>query len=151
VEFEVMKAKQNGFTLIELMITVAIIGILTSVGYPSYQNHIKKAKRSEAQAALVSMATAMEQWRVENNNDYTGVTVGTNATAIFTDRVPTDGSGTQSYTLSIPAVTLAATSYVLKAVPFGTQVDDDCGDLTLDSTGVKGATKSGIAVVNCWE
>ncbi len=106
-----MKAKQMGFTLIELMITVAIIGILSSVGYPSYMSHIQKAKRSEAQAALVSMATAMEQWRVENNNDYTGVTVGTGDTSIFTDRVPTDGSGTQSYTLSI--LTLTTGNYTL--------------------------------------
>lgn len=140
-----MRARHNGFTLIELMITVAIVGILTSVGYPSYQSYIQKAKRSEAQAALVSMATAMEQWRVENNNDYSGVTVGTGATAIFTDRVPTDGSGTQSYTLSIP--TLAAGNYTLKATPYGTQVGDECGDLTLDSTGVK-ASSTGT---NCWE
>ncbi len=137
-----MKAKQMGFTLIELMITVAIIGILSSVGYPSYMSHIQKAKRSEAQAALVSMATAMEQWRVENNNDYTGVTVGTGDTSIFTDRVPTDGSGTQSYTLSIP--TLATGNYTLQATPVST---DDCGTLTLDSTGVK-ASSTGT---NCWE
>ncbi|MFI3123805.1 MAG: type IV pilin protein [Methylococcales bacterium] len=137
-----MKAKQMGFTLIELMITVAIIGILSSVGYPSYMSHIQKAKRSEAQAALVSMATAMEQWRVENNNDYTGVTVGTGYTSIFTDRVPTDGSGTQSYTLSI--LTLTTGNYTLKATPVST---DDCGTLTLDSTGVK-ASSTGT---NCWE
>ncbi len=137
-----MKAKQTGFTLIELMITVAIIGILSSVGYPSYMKYIQKAKRSEAQAALVSMATAMEQWRVENNNDYTGVTVGTGATAIFTDRVPTDGSGTQSYTLSIPI--LSASAYTLQATPIST---DDCGNLTLDSTGVKVSSTG----TNCWE
>ncbi|MGB4498344.1 MAG: type IV pilin protein [Methylococcaceae bacterium] len=138
-----MKTKQSGFTLIELMITVAIVGILTSVGYPSYQNHIKKAKRSEAQAALVSMATAMEQWRVENNNDYTGVTAAT----IFAAQVPTDGSGTKTYDLEIPTATLTATSYVLKATPSGTQVGDECGDLTLDSTGVKGAALTS----GCWE
>jgi type IV pilus assembly protein PilE len=137
-----MKAKQMGFTLIELMITVAIIGILSSVGYPSYMSHIQKAKRSEAQAALVSMATAMEQWRVENNNDYTGVTVGTGDTSIFTDRVPTDGSGTQSYTLSI--ATLATGNYTLQATPIST---DDCGTLTLDSTGVKTSSTG----TNCWE
>ncbi|MEI6744869.1 MAG: type IV pilin protein [Methylococcaceae bacterium] len=137
-----MKAKQMGFTLIELMITVAIIGILSSVGYPSYMSHIQKAKRSEAQAALVSMATAMEQWRVENNNDYTGVTVGTGDTSIFTDRVPTDGSGTQSYTLSI--ATLATGNYTLQATPVST---DDCGTLTLDSTGVKTSSTG----TNCWE
>ena len=133
-----MKAKQMGFSLLELMIAVAIVGILTAVSYPSYQSHIQKSKRSEAEAALVSMATAMEQWRVENNNNYTGVT----ATTIFTDRVPTDGSGTQSYTLSIP--TLTTGTYMLQATPVTT---DDCGNLTLYSTGTK-ASSSGT---NCWE
>jgi Tfp pilus assembly protein PilE len=91
------------------------------------------------------MATAMEQWRVENNNDYSGVTVGTGTTAIFSDRVPTDGSGTQSYTLSIP--TLAASNYTLKAVPYGTQASDECGYLTLNSTGIKASEKG----TGCWE
>ncbi len=140
-----MKVKQMGFTLVELMIAVAIVGIFASISYPSYQSHIMKAKRSEAQAALVSMATAMEQWRVENNNDYTGVTVGTGDTSIFTDRVPTDGSGTQSYVLSIPTLTID--SYTLQATPYGTQVSDNCGNLTLTSTGVKGATLT----TGCWE
>jgi type IV pilus assembly protein PilE len=139
-----MKAKQMGFTLIELMITVAIVGILTSVGYPSYQHHIQKAKRVEAQGALVSMATAMEQWRVENNNDYTGVTAAT----VFAAQVPTDGTGTKTYDLDIPAATLLATSYVLKATPVNS---DTCGILTLSSTGEKGANGTSPDTAGCWE
>jgi type IV pilus assembly protein PilE len=148
-----MKAKQNGFTLIELMITVAIIGILTSVGYPSYQSHIKKAKRSEAQAALVSMATAMEQWRVENNNSYCGVSSAIPAPTcptlaasdIFAVQVPTDG-GTKTYDLDFDTAPTQS-YYKLKATPSGTQVGDDCGDLTLDSTGVKASSIG----ADCWE
>ena len=144
-----MKTKQTGFTLIELMIVVAIVGILTSVGYPSYQHYIQKAKRSEAEAALVSMATAMEQWRVENNYNYTVVNVGAGSTAIFSDQVPTDGSGTKTYTLSIS--TLAAGNYTLTATPVAPQDSDSCGVLTLDSTGVKGANGIAPDTAGCWE
>ncbi len=142
-----MKTKQTGFTLIELMITVAIIGILSSVGYPSYIQHIQKAKRSEAEAALVSMATAMEQWRVENNNDYTGVTAST----VFATQVPIDGSGTKTYTLDITSTTLTSTSYTLTATPVAPQDSDSCGILTLDSTGVKGANGIAPDTAGCWE
>ncbi len=148
-----MKAKQSGFTLIELMIAVAVVGILTAVAYPSYQNHIKKAKRSEAQAALVSMATAMEQWRVENNNSYCGVSTATPpptcptlaASDIFSTQVPTDG-GTKTYDLDFDTDPTQS-YYKLKATPSGTQVGDDCGYLTLDSTGVKASEKG----TGCWE
>jgi len=136
-----MNKQQNGFTLIELMIAVAIVGILTSVGYPSYQKHIQKAKRSEAQAALVSFATAMEQWRVENNGKYSGVT---EASAIFATQVPIDGSGTKTYDLAFDG-TPTDNTYTLKATPV--QTDEECGTLTLDSTGVKGSSSG----TNCRE
>jgi type IV pilus assembly protein PilE len=139
--------KQTGFTLIELMITVAIIGILTSVGYPSYQSHIQKAKRVEAQGALVSFATAMEQWRVENNNDYKIGTDGTDISQIFSNQVPTDG-GTKTYTLSLVS---DAASYTLTATPYGTQANDICGTLTLKNTGEKGANGTSPDTANCWE
>lgn len=141
-----MKIKQKGFTLIELMIAVAIVGILTSVGYPSYQNHIRKAKRVEAQGALVAFATAMEQWRVENNSDYTIPT----GTSVFADQVPTDGSGTKTYSL---AVTVASDgmSYTLTATPFGTQASDECGALTLKNTGEKGANGISPDTAGCWD
>lgn len=137
-----MKTRQKGFTLIELMIAVAIVGILTSVGYPSYQNYIRKAKRVEAQGALVSFATAMEQWRVENNGKYSGAV----ATDIFAAQVPTDESGTKTYDLDFYE-TPTDMAYKLKAVPVAPQDSDECGTLTLDSTGVKGAALT----AGCWD
>ena len=132
-----MTQKQNGFTLIELMIVVAIIGILTSVAYPSYVKYIQKSKRSEAQVALLSMATAMEQWRVENNNDYTGVATSDIAT-----------SSAKNYTFSLSS---DKTTYTLTAIPVSPQDDDDCGVLSLDSKGTKGAKKATADVADCWE
>ncbi|MEN9596275.1 MAG: hypothetical protein RL236_709 [Pseudomonadota bacterium] len=142
-----MKVKQMGFTLVELMIAVAIVGIFASISYPSYQSHIMKAKRSEAQAALVSMATAMEQWRVENNNSYCGSGTDTDCptlsvSEIFAVQVPING-GTKTYDLSFDAAPMK-TFYKLKAIPF---FYDSCGNLTLDSTGIK-ASSTGT---NCWE
>jgi type IV pilus assembly protein PilE len=117
-------------------------------------SHIQKAKRSEAQAALVSMATAMEQWRVENDNNY-----GDGTDDVFVTQVPTDGSGTTTYTLSFTtAASSTATpikydSYVLTATPIsGSSQDDDvCHVLTLKSTGEKGANGVSPDTANCWE
>jgi type IV pilus assembly protein PilE len=141
--------KQQGFTLIELMIAVAIAGTLASIAYPSYAKYIQKAKRAQAQAALMSMASAMEQWRVENNNNYLGAKdATTEKILIFANSVPTDG-GTKTYTLSIPA--LNQTSYTLMATPEGAQLNDECGSLTLNSAGKKAAVKDNVAVMDCWE
>lgn len=141
-----MKTKQKGFTLVELMIAVAIVGILTSVGYPSYQSHVRKAKRVEAQGALVSFATAMEQWRVENNS-YKAGSDGTDMSQIFASQVPTDG-GTKTYTLSLVS---DATSYTLTATPDGAQASDVCGTLTLKNTGEKGANGTSPDTAGCWD
>lgn len=141
--------KQQGFTLIELMIAVAIAGTLASIAYPSYAKYIQKAKRAQAQAALMSMASAMEQWRVENNNNYLGAKdATTEKILIFANSVPTDG-GTKTYTLSIPA--LNQTSYTLMATPEGAQLNDECGSLTLNSAGKKAAVKDNVAIMDCWE
>jgi type IV pilus assembly protein PilE len=54
-------ASNKGFTLIEVMIVVAIVGILAAVAYPSYQDHVRKSRRAEAQSALMGLAAAMER------------------------------------------------------------------------------------------
>lgn len=144
-----MKKQRQGFTLIELMIAMAIAGTLASIAYPSYVKYIQKAKRAQAEAALMSMASAMEQWRVENNNNYLGAKDATTGKIlIFANTVPTDG-GIKTYTLSIPALT--QTSYTLMATPEGTQLNDECGSLTLDSTGEKAALKDNVVIMDCWE
>ena len=129
-----MNKNNKGFTLIELMIVVAIIGILTSIAYPSYQEHIKKGARSEAQGALVSLANAMARWHIQSNT-YAGATVGTNnkSPAIFATSVPTDGSGTTTYHLTIEVAT--ADTFTLRATPIGSQAGD--GNIELNETGAR--------------
>ena len=121
----------NGFTLIELMIVVAIIGLLGAIGYPSYQNYIQKGNRADGIDSLLTLAGRMEQYYL-NNDTYAGATVGSATSS--------DGL----YTLAITAADGFA--YTLTATPVGG--DSECGNLTLNSLGVKG-TSAGTPA-DCW-
>lgn len=123
------RTKLNGFTLIELMIVVVVVGILAAVAYPSYREHIKKSRRADAQSALMAFAQAMERHRTKNFT-YVGAADGsTGAPNIFPAQIPVDGNQ-KTYTLS--ATDLGVSTYTLTAKPIpGTSQDGD-GDLTLD-------------------
>ncbi|MGZ8945650.1 MAG: type IV pilin protein [Methylococcaceae bacterium] len=138
-----MRTKIRGFTLIELMITVAIIGILASIAIPSYSAYITKGKRAEAQGALVTFANAMEQWRLQNSSYCGAAGTGcvTGSPTIFSTVVPINvpaNSSAKTYDLTVSAVT--ATTYTLTATATGTQAAD--GNLSLTSAGTKTCTKN---------
>jgi type IV pilus assembly protein PilE len=128
-----MRTKLRGFTLIELMIAVAIVGILASIAIPSYNQYIIKGKRGEAEAALVTFANAMEQWRLQTGS-YCGAAVPgcfNGSPTIFSTVVPVSG-GITTYNLTISAVT--ATTYTLRATPTGSQASDGYLELANDGT-----------------
>ncbi|WP_373088162.1 type IV pilin protein [Zhongshania sp.] len=138
-----------GFTLVELMITVAIIGILASIAYPSYQEQIAKSRRNEATNALFSSAQALERYYSANGR-YTTASGGTTLPAVFVARVP--DSGTAFYTIAATAA--ANNTFTLKATRSGPMVGDACGNFTLNETGqlalLDKPSGSSKTVADCW-
>jgi type IV pilus assembly protein PilE len=145
------RSRQLGVNLIELMIVVAIIGIIAAFAYPSYLEQMRATKRSDCSGALLGLANAMER-RYSVNGSYlaAGAAGGnTGAPTIFPSSCPLDG-GAANYNLTIQAAT--ASTYSLRAVPTGGQATDKCGTLTLSNTGVKGVAgaSSGVTWGACW-
>lgn len=141
----------RGFTLIELMITVAIVGILAAIAYPSYQNYILRSHRSEGMALLSEAAARMERYYAQNSTYATASLKGLGLTS--DDKATGLDSPNKYYSLRL--ANLAATTYSLSVVPQNAQTKDSCGTLTLDSTGLRGAAgttadKDAATVTNCW-
>ncbi len=144
------KQKMTGFTLIELMITVAIVGILAAVAVPSYQENVRQNNRAAAKALLYENAQFMERF-FSQNNQY-DASIGLDARANTADDVAVVLPNTQSpktgaaqYDISLQAVGNA--TFILQAVPRDAMAGDMCGTLTLSDTGLRG---SGGSVANCW-
>jgi type IV pilus assembly protein PilE len=132
-----MKSKIRGFTLIELMIVVAVIGILSAVAYPAYTNYMITTRRSDGQAALLNLAALMENYFTENNT-YVGATP--------TGLGLTSATSQQGY-YNLSITTATATAFTLTATPTGVQAaDTTCGALTITNTNVKAPNPS-----TCWD
>ena len=140
-----MKNIPRGFTLIEVMIVVAIAAILTAVALPSYREYVRRAHRTEARAGLLQGAQWMER---------AATAIGTYPlTASFPTTLTTVKSG--RYTIAVaspPASAASGSAFTLTATPAGAQVGDKCASYTLTHTGVRGAasTASGPLVAECW-
>ncbi|WP_293995320.1 type IV pilin protein [Sphaerotilus sp.] len=130
----------RGFTLVELIIAVAVVGILAAVAMPSYQAHIASSRRSDAKSALLGAAQALERFYTERST-YAGATLGT--TGIYPAASPQG-----YYTLSIDSQD--ANGFTLSATRAGAQVGDKCGNYTYDQAGTRGVAAATYTAAKCW-
>ncbi|MGV6852006.1 MAG: type IV pilin protein [bacterium] len=137
--------KHAGFTLIELMIVIAIIAIIVAIAYPSYQEQIRKTRRSEGQAALLKV-DAEETRYFTNYGSYVTDLTSAPPTGLGLDSATTENG----YYIVTAAV--AGSTYTLTATPQSAQASDTiCGNLTLTNAGVKSATGSSpTPAKTCW-
>ncbi|MDD2810923.1 type IV pilin protein [Rhodoferax sp.] len=135
----------KGFTLIEIMVVVAIIGILAAVAMPAYTGYIARANRADARTQLIQAALFMQRFYAANDSyqqDRAGTAV---LTAMPSNLQNSPADGTALYTLSIPTAT--DTDFSLRMVPVSTgkMASDKCGTFTLTATGVKGVLVNNAA------
>jgi len=137
--------KEHGFTLIELMTVVAVVGILAALAYPSYVQQVRKGKRADAQAAMMAAQQYMQRY-FSSAGSYQGASLPASMA-----QSPQSGAKIYDIAVTVPDTGAAAyRAYTITATLAGSNVDPECGDLTLSDTGAKSQSGAGAAAERCW-
>lgn len=131
----------RGFTLIELMVVVALIGILAAIAVPAYTEYARKARRADAKRALIGLQLQQEKWRASNPS-YTTVM---GSAGLNWPTTSSDGY----YSLRVVPGSASATAYNMEAQPIGRQAGDRCGTFAINQSGNN--TTGSYANADCWK
>jgi type IV pilus assembly protein PilE len=148
---------QQGLTLIELMVALAIVGLLSAVVYTRYQNYVSQARRVDAQTQLLSAQQWMERLYNESY-DYAKSANGQDVSPWLAVQAfkssPRAGEGLKAYDISVSVATLSPSQTFLlsaKRTALGPAATDACGDFTLDHHGVRGLVNNTKSLSECWK
>jgi type IV pilus assembly protein PilE len=133
--------RQNGFTLIELMITVAVVAILAAIAYPSYTSYVTRSKRSAVQGYMLELSNLQQRYLLDARSYAASVSA-------LNSSVPSNVSS--NYTVATaPKSGTTPPGFTITATPIGGQLTNDtaCATLTIDETGKKEASGGGTS---CW-
>lgn len=140
--------RMAGFTLIEIMISVAIVAIITAIALPSYRSNVARSKRAEAASIIMEAAQYMQRY-YSANDGYT------NSLPAVLQNVPRGATSGQTYTLSVVTNTNSTTYTITAAISStGSQAGDSCGNYVLNAQGQKLNAVNGAAaavVSDCWK
>lgn len=132
--------KNNGFTLIELMIVVVVIAVLAVIAIPAYTDYVTRSKRADGKAALLAFQLEQEKYRANNPTYAPEASLG----------LPSN-SPDGHYTIAVSGA-VNSTSYALKATPNASQNDPECEILTIDQNSNKSATgNTTTPETTCWQ
>lgn len=132
---------RRGFTLVELMIAVAVLALLSSLALPAYNSHVAKGRRADAKQSLLELGQRLERFYSERGT-FVGATIG--AGGIY----PNTSRGGY-YNLSIASQT--ADGFSIQAAPTGAQASDACATFTYNQLGDQGVTGATLTAAKCWQ
>jgi type IV pilus assembly protein PilE len=137
--------RQAGFSLVELLVVLVIMGVLSALALPGYSRFVQRGNRTEVMAALLEAQHFMERY-YSANGQYLSPANAVPMLPQRLQRIPIQG--TVRYQLSVREATV--NSYLLQAVPEGSMAGDVCGNLTINQTGLRGVLNSTNSVSECW-